>query len=96
MLDQQNRVREILARYRDGVLGDAPVIDRVTVRVGRLAALVPHEHVRRAEEILRAADDFGLVPARALGRLFPGDSRAARAAHVRTALGWLGAHLTAV
>lgn len=84
----------VLARYRAGGAVQQ-ALGLVRVRSGRLTALVPVHEDQRARALLAAADDLGLVSARALARLFPGEPRAARSVHLRTALGWIGAHVVA-
>jgi len=87
-------VAAVLARYRTGGATQRAV-GLARVQGGRLSALVPLAEQERAAALLRAADDLGLVSARALARIFPGDARATRSVHVRTALSWIGAHITA-
>jgi hypothetical protein len=87
-------VAAVLGRYNAGGAAQRTV-GLVRLQVGRLAVLVPAAEQARAAAVVRAADDLGLVSTRALARIFPGDARATRSVHLRTALGWLGAHIVA-
>jgi hypothetical protein len=89
-----NAAGAVLGRYHAGGATQRTV-GLVRLQAGRLALLVPAAEQARAAALVRAADDLGLVSTRALARVFPGDARATRSVHLRTALGWLGAHIVA-
>lgn len=91
---RRERLQAVVDRYRVGEPSRAPERGLIKVGVGQLAALAPHHEAQRAEALLRASDDLGLVSARALLRLFPGENRSSHSVHIRTALAWIGAHLT--
>lgn len=93
-LGDGDAVAGVLGRYNPGGTTQRTV-GLVRLQIGRLGLLVPAAEQARAAALVRASDDFGLVSARALARVFPGDARATRSVHLRTALGWLGAHIVA-
>jgi hypothetical protein len=92
MTARAQSVGEVVARYR-GISARAGVSPLVLVRAGGLSAMAPATEVARAEALLVGADAFGLVPAPTLARLFAGPGYVTGAAHVRTALARIGAHL---
>jgi hypothetical protein len=87
-------VAAVLGRYNAGGATQR-TMGLVRLQVGRLAVLVPAAEQARAVALVRAADDLGLISTCALARVFPGNACATRSVHLRTALGWLGAHIVA-
>jgi len=81
VIGAEQTARAISSRYQ-----------RTRVEAAGRVADAPLHQAERVRELLRAADDFGIVPARALDRVF-GVQPGRRAAALPVALRTLGASL---